>query len=153
MVSPIVQRFLAHASLPQYRFQRRGVVPGEGVAVLVQAQDQVVQRGQQQIIVFEEQLGPHDFVHAGHAGHVEKAAGGETLVLGGEGILDVGAGDDVRQLAGVGDHPVMGLGRAEAHHFEPGFKEERLGQFAGLNVHIRRGAQDHAGVLEQVARA
>ena len=68
----------------------------------------------------------------------------------GQRVLHIGPGDHVGQLAGVGDHLVVGLGGAEAHHLEAGFQEEALGGLPGLDVHIRGGAEDHRGVFKQV---
>ena len=54
------------------------------------------------------------------------------------------------ELAGVGDHLVVGLGGAEAHHLEARLQEEGLGRLPGLDARLRRGAEYHRGVFKQV---
>ena len=85
--SPSVQSLLAEPALPQNGQEGVGIAGGEGIAVLIEAHDQVVHGGEEQVVIFEEQLGPHGLVEASDAGHIKEAAGGEDKQISIESLM------------------------------------------------------------------
>lgn len=122
----------------------------DGIGVLPQVDDQLVQFRGQVVRVIQKQLRPHVLVQPGHPGHVLEAAGGEAPAALGLGGFDIGAGDDVGQLGGEGDDPVMLLGIGEGQPRKAQIQEEGLEGLQQLHVRALVRREDHGGPHIQV---
>ena len=71
-------------------------------------------------------------------------------MVAGAGRFHIRAGHNVGQLAGVGDHLIVGLGRGELHPTEAQVHKEVPGALKQLRLLVAHGGEDHAGVVEQV---
>lgn len=77
--------------------------------VLLKTADHLVQLLEQEGPVLQKQVGPHVLVEPGHPGQIHVAARRVALVHLGSGAFDIGVGDDVAHLGGIGDHLVVVL--------------------------------------------
>ena len=123
------------------------------IPIVGQVFDEQIQVVQQVVPVVQEQQRPHGLIHGGNTGHILKAAAGKGKGIVHAEILDIGAGNHVRQLRGVGDHVVVPhRGRrhdlAESHllcQFLDGIQRRLV-----CAVHRR---YDQIGILKQVGDA
>ena len=107
----------------------------------------------ERIGVVDHELGPHLRVEVRHAGEVAVAAGRKAVVDLGSGALNVGVGDDVRELARKGDDAVVlgGAGYAELAKAQGTYHLAHLAQKLQLECIVHRGRhKNERGALEQV---
>ena len=103
----VVERALDAVALGKEIFQIALVAVLKGAAVGAERFDQMVDLEGERIGVVDHELGPHLRIEVCHAGEVAVAAGRKAVVdLGGR-ALNIGVGDDVRELACKGDDAVV----------------------------------------------
>ena len=115
------------------------VAAADGAGELRQVFLEFAQHLQHGVLVVQEHVAPHGRIGRGDAGEVAKAAGGELQHFGlGDALqfvggADDGVGDQVRQVAGDGEHEVVVLG---GHGFDIGAERlpERLQPLDALGV-------------------
>ena len=138
----------------------------QGVAVAVadrlgQRRDVLVEAAehfQHRVLVGEEHVAPHGRVGGGDAGEIAEAAGGKFQhfrarhVLHFVGGADDGVGDQMRQMAGDGEHQVVVIG---GHGLHIGAEQapERGELVHRLGVGARGRRQDAPAVDEQFGKA
>ena len=101
---------------------------------------ETVEGGEEFVAVGEENILPHGGVAGGDAGGIEETAGHQRRGLGGK-RFDQGGGDEVRQVAGLGQKAVVGGGVEAARAGAEGLPE-LLGAGEGGFVALRRGGDD-----------
>ena len=145
-----IEHCFAFPALAQ-QLAKRGFVPcAECAEVLVQMGDQrrklVRDGGQVQHI----QTRPKQFVYAGDAGHILKAAARKARKTLRGGTFDIGVAHDVRELGGICDAAVV-LPRGTVHDARKTHLCIKLFQTAhGIRIRPFVAGDDHACAVEEV---
>ena len=102
------------------------------------------------LTVEHEKRCPHILVELGYTGKIAEAPRREACLIHKAGALDVSAGNDVRQLRGKGDDPVMLLRRGHDALSKADVVCELRDLPNGRHGGAVGGSHDKAGLLEQV---
>ena len=149
----------AHGARPsERRYSVSPSAPSNGALQLGQIVREAAQHFEHRFLVVQEHVAPHDGIGRGDAREVAEAAGRELDHLAVGDALEVGCGvddvvgDEVRQVAGDGQHEIMVLGR---HDLDLGAERlpERLELLDRLRIGAFLGCQHAPAAVEQLGKA
>ena len=137
--------------------QRLAIAPADGALQGRQIFREAAQHFQHRFLVVQEHVAPHGGIGGGDAGEVAEAAGRILDHFGRRHLLEIGrrrddvVGDEMRQMAGDGEHQVMMLGRHRLDIRAAGPPELRQ-LLDGLRISVGQRRQDAPAIDEEFGK-